>query len=58
MLHKYEYAIQFGNGTYYSGRAGEAYQTRIPMDVYTYTEYGAYTKIAQMGWDATVIHYH
>ena len=58
MTHIYEYAIQFSNGTYYSGRAGEAYQTRIPMDVFTYTEAGAHAKIARMGWNATVIRFH
>lgn len=55
---KYDYAIQFPDGSYYNGVAGPGYKTCKPMEVFTYTEHGAHAKILRMGWDAVVVRYH
>jgi len=49
---KYEYAIRFPNGLYYTGRVNSdaepnAWQGRIVL-AFTFTEEGAYKKIASL----------
>ena len=45
----YNYAIQRPDGKFYNGRANvpvDELFTDVPMDVYTYTEAGAYKKVS------------
>ena len=41
---KFEYAIQFPDGSFYNGNAGPNIKTNKPLEVYTYTQEGAYKK--------------
>jgi hypothetical protein len=46
---KFEYAIKNKSGLYYNGNAYGDFRdwSSIPMDVYTYTEAGAYLKMSR-----------
>lgn len=44
---RFEYAIRFENGKYYTGRAGDSFAGSIG-EAFTYTESGAYSKIERM----------
>lgn len=56
---KFEYAIRFADGTYYTGRAGAGYKG-TKSEAFTYTEKGAHAKLERVGragndfWHATV----
>lgn len=44
----FKYGIVFADGTYYKGGTGSELKTHEPKLAYTFTETGAYAKIARM----------
>ena len=51
---KFEFALQFPNGTYYTGRANsddkpDYWQSAHKRDAFTFTEKGAYVKRDSLG---------